>query len=101
MDGPRNYHVKLRSEAQMSQAITYMQNLKKRYNELLCRIETDSQTSKNLWLPKETGLGQWGDALRVLDGNVVKLGCDDGCTTINIIKFIDLKRCRKKAFDKI
>ena len=23
------------------------------------------------------------DGLRVLDGNVVKLGCDDGCTTMN------------------
>ena len=28
------------------------------------------------------GLGVW-------DGNVLKLGCDDGCTTINIIKFIE------------
>ena len=25
------------------------------------------------------------------DGNV-KLGCDDGCTTINIIKFTELKK---------
>ena len=24
------------------------------------------------------------------DGNVLKLGCDDGYTTINIIKFIEL-----------
>ena len=30
-----------------------------------------------------------GDGLGVSDGNV-KLGCDDGYTTINIIKFIDL-----------
>ena len=29
--------------------------------------------------------------LGVWDGNVVKLGCDDGCTTINIIKFIEFK----------
>ena len=28
---------------------------------------------------------------RVWDGNV-KLGCDDGCTTINIVKFIELKK---------
>ena len=27
----------------------------------------------------------------VWDGNVVKLGCDDGCTTLNIIKFIKFK----------
>ena len=25
------------------------------------------------------------------DRNVVKLGCDDGCTTINIIKLNELK----------
>ena len=32
-----------------------------------------------------------GDRLEgrgVWDGNVIKLGCDDSCTTINIIKFI-------------
>ena len=29
------------------------------------------------------------DGLGVWDGNVLKLGCDDGCTTINIIKFIE------------
>ena len=31
------------------------------------------------------GLGVW-------DGNVLKLDCDDGWTTINIIKFIELKK---------
>ena len=36
----------------------------------------------------------WGvrDWLGVWDGNVVKLEYHDGCTTINIIKFIELKR---------
>ena len=29
--------------------------LKKGYNELICRTETDSQTLKNLWLSKEIG----------------------------------------------
>ena len=29
--------------------------------------------------------------LGVWNGNVPKLGCDDGCTTINIIKIIELK----------
>ena len=38
-------------------------------------------------LPKETGCGG-RIGLGVWDGNVVKSGCDDGCTTINIIKFI-------------
>ena len=35
----------------------------------------------------------WGrDGLRVWDGNIVKLGCDNGCRTINTIKFIGLKK---------
>ena len=29
-----------------------------------------------------------GDALRVWDGNAIKSGCDDCCTTINVMKFI-------------
>ena len=33
-------------------------------------------------LEARDGLGLW-------DGNVLKLGCGDGCTTINIIKFIE------------
>ena len=32
---------------------------------------------------------QGGGGLGVWDGNVLKLGCGDGCTTINIIKFIE------------
>ena len=35
---------------------------------------------------EKSGLGVW-------DGNVLKLGCDDGCTTINI-KFTELKQMR-------
>ena len=31
----------------------------------------------------------WGDALRVWDGNAIQWSCDDGCTTINVIKFIE------------
>ena len=45
-------------------------------------------------LPKETGCGG-RIGLGVWDGNVVKSGCDDGCTTINIIKFIDFKNKNK------
>ena len=49
---------------------------------------TDSQTLKNLWLPKASG---W-DGIWVWDANVLKLGYD-GCTTTIIIKFIEsLKR---------
>ena len=35
----------------------------------------------------------WG----VWDGNVLKLGCDDGCTTINIIKFTELFKKRERS----
>ena len=41
----------------VSHATTYMWNLRKGHNELLCRANTDSQTLKNLWFPYETGCG--------------------------------------------
>ena len=73
----------------MSHAITYTQNLKKkRYNELLCITDLDSQTLKNLWLPKRQIVGE--GRLGVCDGNAVKLGYDDCCTTINIINLLSL-----------
>ena len=31
----------------------------------------------------------WGDGLGVWYGNAIKLGCDDRCKTINVIKFIE------------
>ena len=62
-----------------------MWNLKKGHNEL-CRTDTDSQILKNLWFPNETGWG-WRDMLGVWGRNAIKLGCDDPCTTINVIKF--------------
>ena len=43
---------------------------------------------KILWFPNETGWGVGGWA-GVWDGNAIKLGCDDHCTTINVIKFIE------------
>ena len=43
---------------------------------------------KNFWFPNETGGGQ-GDTLGVWDGNAIKFGCGDHCTTINVIKFIE------------
>ena len=33
----------------------------------------------------------WEDGLGIRDGNAIILGCDDHCTTINVIKFIELK----------
>ena len=43
--------------------LSYVESKKKDINELIFRIETDSQTLKNLGLSKGTGLGQrmdWG-----------------------------------------
>ena len=58
-----------------------MRNLKRKaYNELICTTETDSLTLKNLRLPKETGCRE---------GWTGSLGWK--LTTINIIKFIELK----------
>ena len=37
--------------------------------------------------------GVWG-------GNVAKLGCDDGCTTINIVKIIELWSSHHGATEK-
>ena len=34
-------------------------------------------------------VGRWGDVLGVWDGNAMKFGCDDCCTTINVMKFIE------------
>ena len=65
-----------------------MWNLKKGYNEPLCRTDTDSETLKKLWFPNETDLGV-GDALGVGNGNAIKFGCDDHSIIITIIKFIE------------
>ena len=66
-----------------------MWNLKKGHNELLCSTDNDSQALKNLWFPNETGYGGWvmcwGFGMEML----LKLGCDDCCTTINVIKFVE------------
>ena len=65
-------------------------------NELTCRTEIDSQTLKNLWSPKGTvwGGGERG-GLGVWDGSVLKLGCNNGCITINIINFTEIFKKRK------
>ena len=62
-----------------------MWNLKKGYNELLCRTDTYSQIEK-LMVTKGDRFGG-KDRLGFLDGNAVKVSCDDCHTTMNIIKF--------------
>ena len=90
MDGPRNYHISqtVRDKYHMLSVICGI--LTKGTNELICWTEIDSQTKKLMvvkgdrWGGGRSGLGVW-------NGNVLKLGCDDGSIRINIVKFIKLK----------
>ena len=64
VDGPTDYHIKWSKwdrERQFSYNITYIWTLKKDINELIYKIEIDSQTqTTNLWLLKEIiGWGEW------------------------------------------
>ena len=57
MDGPKNYHAKWSqsdNETPTSNAISDTRNLKKRIQWTSCRTDTDSQTLKSSWFPKET-----------------------------------------------
>ena len=91
MDGPRNYHAK------WSQSMRHQHQMLT----LTCGIwKTDTMNflaeqilTHRLWKPYGFQMkqfwGGWEDALGVWDGNAVKFGCDDHCTTINVIKFIE------------
>ena len=48
-----------------------------------------------LKVSKGDRLGDGKDGLGVWDENSIKLGCDDHCTTINVIKFTELKKKKK------
>ena len=41
---------------------------------------------------------RWGDVLEVWDGNDVKLGCDNHCTTINVIHWV-IKKLKKDTMN--
>ena len=84
--------MKLDSGTQPSYAITYMWNLNKGYEEFICRTETDSDFEK--LNDYQRGQVVARDGLGVWDGNFLNLGCDDGCTTINIIKFTEFLKSR-------
>ena len=60
-------------------------------NELVCRTETRLTDFEKYMVPTEGDRwrgerGRWG----IWNGNVLKLGHDDGCATINTIQFIEL-----------
>ena len=65
-----------------------MWNLKKGHNEL-CRTDTDSETLKKTYGFQMRQVGWWANAMRVWDGDAIKVGCDDCCTSIIVIKFTE------------
>ena len=65
-----------------------MWNLKKLQTELFCRTDADSQTEKLMVSKGEVRGGGFGG------GNVIKLGCGDHCTTIDVIN--SLSNIKKK-----
>ena len=97
MDGPRDYQAKWSqsdSEKPTSNAITHMWNLTTGCNELLCRTDTVSKTLKKLMVSKWNRVGGFPG---VWDRNAIKLGCDDCCRTINVIKFLKKEDPRELA----
>ena len=94
-----NLEITMLSEINES-PITYIWNLQTGYNELLCRLDTDSQTLKKYAFLRRQ-VGGWGDGMGVWDGNALKMGCDDHCATINVVKFIELKNKIKLQEKKI
>ena len=53
-----------------------------------------TQTEKLNGFQMRQGWGWQRDGLGIWDGNAIKLGCDDHCTTINVTEFIwSVKKC--------
>ena len=72
MDGPRNYHAKLVRQSDTNVKCYHLHvEPQKRTQWTSLRTDTDSQTLKNVWFPKDTG---WGDGQGVWDGNAIKTG---------------------------
>ena len=76
--------------------LSFICGIQKGYNELICRIETEHRLCKTYGYERRQVAGG-GMGWRFWNGNVVKFGCDDGCTTINIIKFIELKKNKENT----
>ena len=72
----------------------------KGHNDLLCRTDTDSDFGKSYGFQGRQ-VGRWGYGLGVWEGNAVKLGCDDHCANINVIKFIERKKAIIQVFYEV
>ena len=89
--GPINYYAKWSQsdgETSTSNAITYMWNLKKKDT---MSFFTEQILTHRLWKTYGFPMRQVGveDGLGMWDGNAKKSGCDDHCTSINVIQFIE------------
>ena len=89
VDGPRNYYVSEVRQAPTSYAITYVQS-KKRIQWTSLQNRYWLTDFEKLMISKGDRLGG-RDGPGIWDGSAVKLGCDDGCTTINVVKCIEFK----------
>ena len=67
-----NLEITMLSEINES-PITYIWNLQTGYNELLRRLDTDSQTLKKYAFLRRQ-VGGWGDGMGVWDVNSLKMG---------------------------
>ena len=77
-------------ETPISNAFTDMWNLKKRTEWTLQNRYWLTDFEK-IMVSKWDRLGWWWGGLGVWDGNAIKLGCDDHCTTINVINLLSNK----------
>ena len=94
MDGPRNYHAK--SKVSQTMRDKYMLSF-------ICGI-FKKDTMNFFAEQKYTGIEKFTvtkrdrfggrDGLGVWDGIVLKLDGDDGCKTVNIIKFIEVLKMK-------
>ena len=64
--------------------ITVTHHKRKNKSQMITSVDTEEISDKI-----QHPFRGWGNALRVWDGNAIKFGCDDYCTTINVIKFIE------------
>ena len=80
----------------MSYAITFMCNLKKRIQWTSLKNRNWLTDFEKLMVTKGERLGE-KDGLGIWDGNI-KLACDDGCITTNIIKFIEFLKSSSFIF---
>ena len=67
-----------------------MESKKKGYKRTYLQNRNGLRDFEKPMVTKGDTLGEGRGVLGAWDGNVLKLDFDDGCTTINVIKFMEL-----------